>query len=84
MTFRNSRALYIVLEKLAGLGAGDFVRLPVLAVHDFYHKPKRLHCPCEVKGRVADSVQTKFSGQQIALEVLLEGQVSNNTAPSIS
>lgn len=76
--------LYIVLEKLAGLGAGNFVRLHVLAVHDFYHQPKRHQCPCEVEDRVAESVQTKFSGQQSTLDVLLEGEVSNTTAASIS
>lgn len=83
-TFRNSSTLYIVLEKLAGLGAGGFVRLHVLAMRDFYHQPKRHHCPCEIKGRVAESVQTKFLGRHIALDMLLEGQVSNITAASIS
>lgn len=76
--------LYIIFDKLAGLGAANFVRLHVLAVHDFYHQPKRHQCPFEVKGRMAESVQTKFSGQQTALDMLLEDEVSNITAASIS
>lgn len=58
--FRNGGVLKRVLKKLAGLGAGNSVRRHVLAVHDFYHQPKRRQGSREVKGRVAESIQTVF------------------------
>lgn len=54
----------------------------MLAVDDFYCQPKRHQGPGEVKDRLAE--YSECSGWQTALNVLLEDEVTDITAASIS